>query len=71
MTELKLYRDNNGFLKCQNCPRRFLTKIGLQNHSTNEHKNDEETQLDKLLMNTNKKDQSASQNKKLCFRPVL
>ena len=54
MTELKLYRDiKNGFLKCQNCPRRFITKIGFQNHSTNEHKNDEETQLDKLLINTN------------------
>ena len=35
--ESKLTRDKDGFLKCKACPRRFLTEIGFENHSSNQH----------------------------------
>ena len=50
-----------GFLKCQNCSRRFLTKIGFQNHSIIEHINEAKTQLDQLPRTIDKKIESASQ----------
>ena len=31
-------RDKDGFLKCKDCPRRFLTEISFENHSSNQHK---------------------------------
>ena len=41
-------RDKDGFLKCQECPRRFLTKVGFENHSNNQHNQEIETKLDQL-----------------------
>ena len=38
--ESKLTRDKDGFLKCKNCPRMFLTEILFENHSSNQHKKD-------------------------------
>ena len=35
--ESEFTRDKDGFLKCQDCPRRFLTETGFENHSTNQH----------------------------------
>ena len=61
MGDLDIFREKDGFLKCQNCSRRFLTKIGFQNHSLNEENNDSETQLDQLPRTTNKKDETASE----------
>ena len=31
-------RDKDGFLKCKDCPRRFLTETGFESHSSNQHK---------------------------------
>ena len=61
MSDLDIFREKDGFLKCQNCSRRFLTQIGFQNHSHNENNNYVETQLDQLPRTTNKKDENASQ----------
>ena len=30
-------RDRKGFLNCNNSPRRFLTKVGFQNHLSIQH----------------------------------
>ena len=38
-------RDREGFLKCKDCPRRFLTKIGFENHSFIQHKKETKTKL--------------------------
>ena len=35
----KLSRDKDGFLKCRDCPRRFLTELMFENHSCNKQKN--------------------------------
>ena len=35
--ESEFTRDKDGFLKCQDCPRRFLTETGFENHSSNQH----------------------------------
>ena len=35
--ESEFTRDKDGFLKCKNCPRRFLTETGFENHSSNTH----------------------------------
>ena len=53
-------RDRDGFLKCKDCPRRFLTKAGFENHSSNQHKKETESKLDQ----TNK-DESSFQKKYL------
>ena len=34
--EIKDSRDKDGFLKCKECPRRFLTKLAFENHSNNQ-----------------------------------
>ena len=39
---IEISRDEDGFLKCKDCPRRFLTKLMLENHSCNQHKTDTE-----------------------------
>ena len=31
--DFEIARDKDGFLKCEDCQRRFLTKIGFENHS--------------------------------------
>ena len=48
MEDFGISRDEDGFLNCQNCSRRFFTKIGFENHSTYEHRNDAETQVGQL-----------------------
>ena len=35
--ESELTRDKEGFLKCKECPKRFLTELMFENHSTNQH----------------------------------
>ena len=45
MTDLEVFRDRDGFLKCNNCSRTFYTKDVFHYHTTNEHKNDAEAQL--------------------------
>ena len=35
-----LTRDKNGFLNCQLCLRRFISRIGLENHFKLEHSDD-------------------------------
>ena len=46
--EFKDSRDKDGFLKCKECPRRFLTKLAFENHSSNQHNQEIETKLDQL-----------------------
>ena len=59
------------FLKCPNCPRRFLTKTGFLYHSTNVHNNENLTQLNQFLRTPTKNDERASQKdatfEKECF----
>ena len=47
-SEFENFRDKDGFLKCIECPRRFLTKLAFENHSSNQHNQDIETKLDQL-----------------------
>ena len=54
MFEFKFLRDKDGLMNCQKCPRRFLTKIVLQKHITNDHKNENVTQLDQILQTSSK-----------------
>ena len=44
--EFKDSRDKDGFLKCGECPRRFLTKLAFENHSSNQHNREIGTKLD-------------------------
>ena len=44
-SESELTRDKDGFLKCKDCPRRFVTEIMFENHSSNPHKKETETKL--------------------------
>ena len=55
---IEISRDEDGFLKCKDCPRRFLTKLMLENHSCNQHKTDTEIKPDKIQMLQNKKVES-------------
>ena len=43
--ESGLTRDKDGFLKCKDCPRRFLTELMFENHSSNQHEKETETKL--------------------------
>ena len=42
--DFEIARDKEGFLKCEDCQRRFLTKIVFRIHSNNQHKREAETQ---------------------------
>ena len=44
--EVSNSRDKDGFLKCNECPRRFLTKVVFEKHSSNQHKTNSETKVD-------------------------
>ena len=46
--EIKDSRDKDGFLKCKECPRRFLTKLAFENHSSHQHNQEIGTKLDQL-----------------------
>ena len=41
--EFEIARDKDGFLKCEDCQRRFQTKMGFKIHSYNQHKKEAET----------------------------
>ena len=71
MEDFGISHDEDVFLNCQNCSRRFFTKIGFENHSTYEHRNDAGTQVGQLPRTTNKKDESASQKMPYLKRNVL
>ena len=47
---LEISRDKDGFLKCKDCPRRFLTKLLFENHSCNQHKTDTEIKPNQTQM---------------------
>ena len=74
-------REKDGFLKCKDCPRRFLTKTGFENHSCNLHKEDSDTKLDQIQESPTTKGESTFQpntrlDKKCCLcslltRPIL
>ena len=42
--DFEIDRDKEGFLKCEDCQRRFLTKFGFKIHSYNQHKKVADTQ---------------------------
>ena len=46
--ELEDFWDQAGFLKCKECPRRFLTKLAFENHSSTQHNQEIETKLEQL-----------------------
>ena len=48
LSEFEVLRHKDGFFKCEKCPRRFLTKVGFENHSSNQHQKENGTKLDEL-----------------------
>ena len=56
--DFEIARDKDGFLKCEDCQRRFLTKIGFENHSYNQHKKEAETKPNEHQQPQTKKDES-------------
>ena len=63
--EFEIARDNNGFLNCEDCQRRFITKIGFENHSCNQHKKEAETEPNEHQQPQTKKDESETTVHKL------
>ena len=57
--ESKFNRDKEGFLKCKDCPRRFQTEIGFENHSSFQHKKDIATELCQTIEDDSSLQQSA------------
>ena len=53
--ELEISRDKDCLLKCKDCPRKFITKIMFEYHSSTQHKKDTETKPDQLQILQNKK----------------
>ena len=47
----ELYRDKDGFLNCNDCPRRYLSEILFVNHLFNEHKKETETKVNQHTQN--------------------
>ena len=45
---IELTRDKDGFLKCKDCPRRFLTELMFENHLCNQHKKETEMKLNQI-----------------------
>ena len=64
--------DKYGFVKCKECPRRFVTKTGFQNHLTNQHR-EIDTKVDQLQKSTSKgnKEEIAFQQKNRCEEKCL
>ena len=54
-------RDKDGLLKCNECPRKFLTKIVFENHSRNQHEKNSETKVDEPQESIAIKDEIAFQ----------
>ena len=63
--QFEIIRDKYGFLKCEGCPRRFLTQTGFENHSHNQHKKDTKTGSDELQQSQTEKYES-SKKKFVC-----
>ena len=57
--ESKFNRDKEGFMKCKDCPRRFQTEIGFENHSSFQHKKDIATELCQTIEDDSSLQQSA------------
>ena len=47
-SEIEVSCDKDGFFRCVMCPRRFVTKFGFENHSSNQHQKQVGTKLYKL-----------------------
>ena len=41
-------RDKDGFLKCEECPQRFFSKLAFEKHSSTQHNQEIETKLEQL-----------------------
>ena len=39
-------RDKDGFLKCEECPQRFFSKLAFEKHSSTQHNQEIETKLE-------------------------
>ena len=57
--ESEFTRDKDGLLKCKLCPRRFFTKIGFENHSSNQHQKVTETKLNQNQASETKKNEGS------------
>ena len=65
-TEVLVSRDKAGFLKCDDCSRRFLTHTGFEIHLSDECKKDSETKVDQLQQSpTNKAEMTSQQNSRI------
>ena len=62
--ESELTRDKDGFLKCKDCSRIFLTELMFENHSSNQHKKEKETET-----NQNQNQHSQTIKDESSFRP--
>ena len=60
--ESELTRDKDGFLKCKDCLRCFLTETMFENHLTNEHKKERETQINQNQHSQTMKDEISFPN---------
>ena len=47
-SEFEVSCEKDGFFRCQMCPRRFVTKIGFENHTSKQHQKEVGTKLDRL-----------------------
>ena len=47
--ELEITFNEKAIFKCKQCSRRFITKIGLECHSTDQHKKEKDTQQDEIF----------------------
>ena len=47
--ELEITFNKIAIFKCNQCSRRFVTKIGLERHSIDEHEKEKDTQQDDLF----------------------
>ena len=56
--EFEIALDKFVFLKCEDCPRRFITKMGFENHIYNQHKKEVETTPNEHQQSQAKKDES-------------
>ena len=70
--EFEKTRDKYGFVKCKECPRRFVTKTGFENHIRNQHK-ESDTKVDQLQKSTSKgnKEKIAFQQNTRCEEKCL
>ena len=62
--ESELTRDKDGFLKCKDCPRRFLTELMFENHLCNQHKKETEMKLNQIKYSPTIKVEISFPNKK-------